>query len=123
MLARHILQERYRHGGNFVVAWSEADTKERRENIWKIVGPELIFVVLTTVDQSLLQKRRQQRRQLWENYYTSEGLEREVERHEDQMDQTDELKDDEYKVVSIEITDEMKVEEVANKIIELIECI
>ena len=123
MLARHILQERYRHGGNFVVAWSKADTKERRDTIWKIVGPELIFVVLTTVDQSLLQKRRQQRRQLWENYYTSEGLEREVERHEDQMDQTDELKDDEYKVVNIEITDGMKVEEVANKIIELIECI
>ena len=87
MLARHILQERHRHGGDFVVAWSQADNKEKRDAIRKIVGPELIFVVLTTVDQSLLQKRRQQRRQLWEQYYSSEGLEHELERHEDQMDE------------------------------------
>ena len=126
VLARHILQERHRHGGDFVVAWSQAHNKEKRDAIRKIVGPELIFVVLTTVDQSLLLKRCQERS---ENIYyllygkkptplsIPDGLE--FERDEP----INERKDDEYKVVNIEITDGMKVEDVANKIIELIECI
>ena len=126
VLARHILQERHRHGGDFVVAWSQADNKEKRDAIRKIVGPELIFVVLTTVDQSLRLKRCLER---WENIYflsngikprpksTPNGSEQELERHGDTM------KNDEYKVINIEITDGMKIENVANKIIELIEYI
>ena len=42
----------------------------------------------------------------------------EHERHDKAMD---EMKVDEYKVINIEITAEMKVEDTANKIIELIE--
>mgnify|MGYP001171067435 FL=1 len=44
----------------------------------------------------------------------------EHERHDKAMD---EMKVDEYKVIQIEITAEMKVEDTANKIIELIEYI
>ena len=132
VLARHILQERHRHGGDFVVAWALADDKERRDVIRKIVGPELIFVVLTTLDQSLLEKRRKDRERI---YLLSKGKKptsctrkcpkcgwtfgmskpngSEHERHDRAMD--------EYKVINIEITAEMKVEDTANKIIELIE--
>ena len=139
MLARHILQERHRHGGDFVVAWALADDKERRDVIRKIVGPELIFVVLTTLDQSLLEKRRKDRERI---YLLSKGKKptsctrkcpkccwtfgmskpngSEQERHDKAMD---EMKVDEYKVINIEITAEMKVEDTANKIIELIEYI
>ena len=162
VLARHILQERHRHGGDFVVAWANADTKEGRDAIRKIVGPELIFVVLTTVDQSLLENRLKERGKLYDSSKKPKKLSPKIqvldilygpENENTSMAQihdehnkvigievTDEKIQvldviygsenentsmaqihDEHNVIEIEVTDEMKVENVANVIVELVD--
>ena len=159
VLARHILQERHRHGGDFVVAWSQAHNKEKRDAIRKIVGPELIFVVLTTVDQSLLENRLKERGKLYdlskkpkklspkvldilygpENENTSMAQIHDEHNKVIGIEVTDEKIQvldviygsenentskaqihDEHNVIEIEVTDEMKVENVANVIVELV---
>ena len=111
MLARHILQERHRHGGDFVVAWDNADNKEGRDAIRKIVGPELIFVVLT----------KQRNTSLLKNPFPDSDSDSENEKQG--LIYSLAQIDDKNKVIDIEVTDEMKVENVANVIVALIDLI
>jgi len=59
MMAEHIKSEKARIGGNWVVSMSVA-LKELRDVIRKILGPELIFVLLnldeTTLDERLVRR-------------------------------------------------------------------
>ena len=126
VLARHILQERHRHGGDFVVAWANADTKEGRDAIRKIVGPELIFVVLTTVDQSLLENRLKERGKLYDSSKKPKKLSPKIQvldiLYGPENENTSKAQiHDEHNVIEIEVTDEMKVENVANVIVELVD--
>ena len=130
VLARHILQERNRHGGDFAVAWAFADTMVRRDAIRKIVGPELFFVVLTTVDQSILESRIEERERLYDLTKDLMKLSPNIEylgklygsENEKQVPISSMAKiDDEHKVIELQITDEMKVENVANMIVEMVD--
>ena len=109
VLARHILQERHRHGGDFVVAWTNADNKEGRDAIRKIVGPELIFVVLT----------KQRNTSLLKNPFPDSDSDSENEKQG--LIYSLAQIDDKNKVIDIEVTDEMKVENVANVVVELVD--
>ena len=61
-LYHHVLQERHRLGGDFVVAWAFADEKQKRIAIRKILGPDMIYVVLR-IDPTLADKREKARDQ------------------------------------------------------------
>ena len=55
VLAKHILQERQRLGGNFVVAMG-LETRYFRDVIRQIVGPEMVYVILN-ISKDLQYKR------------------------------------------------------------------
>ena len=58
-MARHILQERKRLGGNFVVAYA-VESKELRDVIKEIIGPDTIFIIFC-LDAELQAKRLEHR--------------------------------------------------------------
>ena len=58
-MARHILQERKRLGGNFVVAYM-LESKELRDVIKEIIGPDTIFIILC-INAELYAKRIEHR--------------------------------------------------------------
>ena len=59
-MARHILQERERLGGNFVVAIAVLESKLLRDAIKEITGPDTIFIVLC-LDAELQAKHLERR--------------------------------------------------------------
>ena len=111
LLARHILQERQRLGGDFVVAFAvESESVNLRDVIKEITGPDTIFIVLD-IDAELqaqhLENRKKEPRLIGLfkkkfKYFTLAGL-------------------DESNSFNVQITEDMTPNDVARHIISLVD--
>ena len=106
----HMKQERDRLGGDFVVVWAFADTEKERNEIRNILGPEMIFVILS-IDAKLAHQRKYNRDQdVSENEKVSA----------EEYWECELANESELNAVNIEITEEMKPEDVVVKLFQSI---
>ena len=103
-------QERDMLGGDFVAVWAFADNKKTRDKIRKILGPEVIFVILS-IDAKIAHQRKYSRDQ-------DVPEEDKVPAHEYWVCEL--ANEDEPNAVNIEITEEMSPEDVVKKILDSI---
>ena len=103
-------QEQDRLGGDFVVVWAFADDEKERNKIRKILGPEMIFVILS-IDAKLAHQRKYNRDQdVSENEKVSA----------EEYWECELASESELNAVNIEIIEEMNPEDVVKKILESI---
>ena len=120
-LYHHVLQERHRLGGDFVVAWAFADEKQKRIAIRKILGLDMIYVVLR-IDPTLADKRKKARDQKNDHQLVKlfnlvrSSLRQLIRPTEFVYWECEPAAEDEPNAINIEITDEMTPEDIANKI-------
>jgi len=104
-----ILSERKRIGGDWAIA-AVTMTREMRDHIRSLLGPELVFVVLS-MDAEENRKRVKARHH---------GEEQAVEMMEPVNKLCDPIGEDEENAVSVTVTTEMSKDDVLNKILELV---
>ena len=103
-------QERDRLGGDFVVVWAFADTEKERNEIRKILGPEMIFVILS-IDARLAHQRK---------YKRDQDVSEDEKVSADEYWECELANESELNAVNIEVTEEMKPEDVVKRILESI---
>merc|ERR1711892_1211658 len=108
-MSEDIKFERKRIGGNFAIA-AVAFTRELRKHIRSILGPELIFVILS-MDKEEVRKRVLARHH---------GEEQAAEFMEPINKLCEPIGDDEENAVSVAVTTDMTREDVINKILDLV---
>jgi len=108
-MSEDIIFERKRIGGNFAIA-AVAFTRELRKHIRSILGPELIFVILS-MDTEEVRKRILARHH---------GEEQAAEFMEPINKLCEPIGDDEENAVSVTVTTDMTRDDVMNKILDLV---
>ena len=107
-LARHVLQERLRLGGDFVVAFA-LENKLLRDAIKEITGPDTLFVILCINEE--LQAKRIDHRTPWYSWWWRKFFKEEF-RHFNKPAEIDEVG-----AFNIYITEKMTSDDIARKIL------